>query len=155
MGVGFDRGVAGSTNGIASPRDDALLRLSAPGSGDYAPGYIISAQGIRLGLSSSQTSGFTTVPLTPSSTEPGDWRTAPGTVAITAGSDAVQPVSVTLLMDTGIGEMFINAATGPFPGGLSTGDSVQITSVHLVSLSTTRVSGRHEVEFAVTYPRGL
>ncbi len=112
LGVGFDRNTPGPGDQLASPTDNALLQLQAPGGGHFAPGYIASGTGVQVGLTSSQLSGFATTALTTSSTVPGDWLTSPGHVSITppAGSDT--PTSTGVLVDTGITEMFVDAAPG-------------------------------------------
>ncbi len=115
LGVGFDRNTPSPSSPFASPTDNALLQLASDGPGaDVAPGYILGGTGVTLGLSASDVAGFTTVPLTASSSVPGDWLTAPGFASVTPSGDTPQPQAGTVLVDTGITDMFVNGPEGTF-----------------------------------------
>jgi hypothetical protein len=111
LGVGFDRNVPAPGSPFASPADNALLQAV----GDYGQGYMIGGTGVRLGLTDAQTAGFDTVDLTASSTVPGDWLTAPGSVAVTSPSGTPDPIAGTVLVDTGIAGMFVSGPVHVVP----------------------------------------
>jgi hypothetical protein len=110
LGVGFDRNTPNPPDQLASPTDNALLQLKAP-SGHYAPGYIVDGAGVEVGLTPSQVAGFGTADLTASSSVLGDWNTAPGLASIDASQTTPASAS-TILVDTGITDMFFDAGDG-------------------------------------------
>ena len=114
LGIGFDRNDPSPSSPFASPTDNALLQLADVPGGTPAAGYILSGTGVQVGMSPSQTAGFATVPLTASGVVPGDWLTAPGFASVTHPGDTPQWEPATVLVDTGITEMFIDAASGLF-----------------------------------------
>ncbi len=133
LGVGFDRNTPSPADQLASPTDNALLQLR-PDDPTYhfAPGYIVDGSGVEVGLTAGQVSGFATADLTGSTDVPGDWLTAPGFVAVDASIDDVSgepstPASV--LVDTGITEMFVDSASRAAPFDHLTQDDYVSVSV--------------------------
>ncbi|UDY37869.1 hypothetical protein [Dermatobacter hominis] len=109
LGVGFDRNDPSPSDLLASPTDNALLQLQAA-SGHFAPGYIIDGTGVQVGLTPSQRTGFGTAPLSASGV-PGDWLTASGYASVDT-TQTTPAIASTILVDTGITEMFFDAGTG-------------------------------------------
>ncbi|HUA36517.1 MAG TPA: hypothetical protein VMA09_23125 [Candidatus Binataceae bacterium] len=122
MGVGFDRNATTTGDYFDSPADNAFLNLTNTKNGsDISPGYNITPTQIRLGITSD--SGFDTDALTPNQCVGGDYVTAPGCISF----PALAPGGVfcgTVLMDTGIGDMFINIGSSSWPKGYCQGGLV-------------------------------
>ncbi|WP_422000530.1 hypothetical protein [Reyranella sp.] len=112
MGVGFDRnGAQGTEPGV--PRNP-FVSLVALASGappaTVRPGYIVTRTGVQLGMTAERTRGFAFIKLAPDArSRPGvpEWRAAPMTVAVNGVSGRG-----TLLVDTGIGYMFLSPPEG-------------------------------------------
>jgi len=116
MGVGFDRdGAQGST---PTAERNPFVALTAIASGIPAnrvrPGYIVSHDGIHLGMTEALTRSFAFVKLAPKGTSVGtgvgslpQWNGAPLTVSV----DGVTGTG-TSLMDTGINYMFLSPPAG-------------------------------------------
>lgn len=132
LGVGFDRNDPSPADQLASPTDNTLLQLtSSDPDAHFAPGYVVDGSGVEVGLTPGQVSGFATTDLTASSAVPGDWQTAPGYVAIDASIDDVSgepTTSASVLVDTGITEMFIDSHSRAAPfDHLDEGDYVSVS----------------------------
>ena len=127
MGSGFDRNTASPAAPLVSPTDSALLNIASDTNGAYASGYVVSATGVTVGATASTVSGFSLSPLTASTSVPGDWNEALGTVAITesGASPSFQPAQV--LIDTGITEMIVDQPTSIFPSGPPADSTVAVT----------------------------
>jgi len=112
MGIGFDRdGAQGSVPG--TPRNPfialAWLASGAPASRVRA-GYIVTRDGIHLGMTPELTRAFALVKLQPKGTSVGslpEWQAA----ALTVSVDGITG-SGTSLMDTGINYMFLSPPAG-------------------------------------------
>ena len=133
MGVGFDRNSTSSGDYFDSPADNAFLNLTDTASGsDISPGYSITPTQITLGVTSS--AGFDTTPLQTNQCIAGDYLTAPGCFSFPALSPEQGTFCGTMLMDTGIGDMYMNVYAPLWPasycsGGLvPDGTTVQINS---------------------------
>ena len=122
MGVGFDRSNATAADPFRSPSDNALLSID-PASGGMTPGYTLSGSTIEAGLTSANSTAPTPAALTPNTTYPGDWNAVPMCVSFpTAAESTPTPTCGAMLMDVGIGEMFITfAAKSDEPAVLANG----------------------------------
>lgn len=117
LGVGFDRGF-----GMGGARENPFLRLPEMETGDIHRGYVITTEGITLGMNADDVRGFQLLPLTkavPDSPRPDweEWRQARGCVAITGGG-IKQPgrkVCGEILMDTGVDTMYLSYAQTTLP----------------------------------------
>jgi hypothetical protein len=112
MGVGFDRNGAQGTE-PGTPRNP-FVSLVALASGaplsSVRPGYIVTREGVHLGMSAERTRGFAFIKLAPNpASRPGapEWSAVPMTVSV----DGVAGDG-TVLVDTGINYMFLSP-----PGG--------------------------------------
>jgi len=119
LGIGFDRNSTEVGDYFDSPADNAFLNVNdlAHGS-DLSQGYAITPTAITLGVTSSQ--GFETTPLTPNQCVPGDYAGAAGCFSFPTQSASF---CGTMLMDTGIGDMYLNLHPGLRPPGLNQCDS--------------------------------
>lgn len=107
MGVGFDRSNANAADPFQSPRDNALLSID-PASGAMSPGYTLSGSTIQAGITSANSVAPAPATLTANSTYPGDWESTPMCVTFPTTADPTPaPTCGSMLMDVGIGEMFI------------------------------------------------
>ena len=116
MGIGFDRNSTKPGDYFDSPTDNAFLNVTdtnAHGS-DVSAGFTITPNLITLGVTS--TDGFQTTALSPNQCVPGDYAGAPGCFSFPAKSAAF---CGTMLMDTGIGDMYLNLRRGARPAGLN------------------------------------
>lgn len=112
MGIGFDReGAQGTEPGV--PRNP-FVSLVALASGappaTVRPGYIVTREGVSLGMTEARTRHMAFVKLAPHpAARPGvpDWQAVPMTVAV----DGVE-ASGTVLVDTGIDYMFLSPPQG-------------------------------------------
>ena len=116
MGIGFDRNSTKRGDYFNSPADNAFLNVTdglAHGS-DVSPGYTITPNLITLGVTSAQ--GFQTTALSANQCVPGDYAGAAGCFSFQA-----PPASFcgTMLMDTGIGDMYLNLRRNARPAGLN------------------------------------
>ncbi len=106
MGVGFDRGSTAQGDLFNSPTANAFLHVTNANNGtDISPGYILSANGVTLGINS--TTGFNTIPLTADTSVPGDWNPQCACYSF-PGLPAPNQFCGTGLLDVGITEMFID-----------------------------------------------
>ncbi len=111
FGVGFDRSGLGTvpTTNTASQAYNAFLNLSEMRDGTMRPGYVITAEGVTLGLDSSVTANgqsYAYTDLSPSGlpqsgqTAP-DWQPATGQVTLPSNANEPQPTGP-LVIDIGI-----------------------------------------------------
>ncbi|EGY01140.1 hypothetical protein AZA_88957 [Nitrospirillum viridazoti Y2] len=126
MGVGFGRRYDGQPQGF--PDRNALLSIvSIKGKpvqpGTMRAGYIITADGMRLGLTQDNTAGFTFSQLNPyqGSTLPRDWAQVTACVSV-KGQECV---AGNALIDTGIAQMYLNLPQAKAET-LGKGDAVNI-----------------------------
>jgi hypothetical protein len=117
LGVGFDRNSTGVGDLFDSPSENAFLELTDAQNGtDINSGYVLSDSGVKVGITSTNASGFNTVSLTPNSAVPGDWNPVPGCYQFTTLSGNPQFCG-NLLLDVGISEMFIDLPFDQRPPG--------------------------------------
>ncbi len=117
LGIGFDRNSTGTGDLFDSPSENAALQLTDTQNGiDINGGYVLSTQGVTLGVTSSNSSGFNLITLNPDSTVPGDWLPEPGCYQFTTLPGAPQFCG-NLLLDVGISEMFIDLSFDQRPAG--------------------------------------
>jgi hypothetical protein len=117
LGVGFDRNSSGTGDLFNSPSENVFLEMTDAQNGtDINGGYVLSASGVKLGVTETDASGFDTVSLTPNSSVPGDWNPVPGCYQFTTLSGSPQFCG-NLLLDVGISEMFIDLPFGQRPLG--------------------------------------
>jgi len=121
LGVGFGRGNTPWTN---AQQRNVFVNIKAMETGAMRRGYVISPEGIRLGLS-----GRTLGPdwmwqkLTRrAASEPRDWETAAGTFEI----DGKPAPMGSVLIDTGLTNMMLEARNGPQTGDAPEGSRVRI-----------------------------
>jgi hypothetical protein len=112
MGIGFDRDAAQGSAPTAQRNPFVALTSLASGlpASRVRPGYILTREGIHLGMTPALTRNFAFVKLTPKATRAGDlpaWNAAPLTISI----DGVTGIG-TSLMDTGINYMFLSPPAG-------------------------------------------
>ena len=117
LGVGFDRNNTTTGDLFDSPSENAFLELTDANNGtDINGGYILSTNGVTVGITGDNSSGFNTVALTANSDVPGDWNAVPGCYGFPNLPGAPQFCG-SLLLDVGISEMFIDAARDQWPAG--------------------------------------
>jgi hypothetical protein len=111
LGVGFDRSGTEVGAAFASPRDNAFLAVEPPSGQVLSQGYILSGARITAGITSVDAAGFSTEPLTASSTTPGDWLGAPACIWFPRVAHP-NPAAVCgdMLLDVGIPQMYITFA---------------------------------------------
>ena len=108
LGVGFDRSGTVVNAPFASPRDNAFLSVEPSSGQTLSQGYLLSGASITVGVTASNTTGFTTEPLSTSSTTPGDWLGAPACVSFpTTAHPSPTGVCGDMLLDVGIPQMYI------------------------------------------------
>jgi hypothetical protein len=117
LGVGFDRNSTGTGDLFDSPSENAFLELTDAQNGtDVNGGYILSANSVQLGITAANSSGFNTVTLDPNTSVLGDWNPIPGCYQFTTLAGNPQFCG-NLLLDVGIGEMFIDLPSDQRPTG--------------------------------------
>jgi len=108
LGVGFDRSGTVVNAPFASPRDNAFLSVEPSSGLTLSQGYLLSGASITVGVTASNTTGFTTEPLSTSSTTPGDWLGAPACIAFpNTAHPSPSGVCGHMLLDVGIPQMYI------------------------------------------------
>jgi hypothetical protein len=112
MGVGFDRDAAQGSAPTAQRNPFVALTSLASGlpASRIRPGYIVTREGIHLGMTPALTRNFAFVKLAPKGVRTGslpEWNAAPLTVSV----DGVTGTG-TSLMDTGINYMFLSPPAG-------------------------------------------
>jgi hypothetical protein len=108
LGVGFAR-----KENIGS---NAFLEIDKMIHGSMHAGYIISANGVTLGLTAENTRGFRFIPLVRNGS---DWQGAPGCFGF-PGRAAFERLCGTILVDTGIASMIVSRAAALRPPDLKT-----------------------------------
>jgi hypothetical protein len=116
MGIGFGRNGPKDGMPFATPKVNPLLnvkRIDGDPVPDMSmrPGYIVSTQGITLGLTSKNTRGFVFMSLEPGLThteDPRDWAMAK--MCFSINDEGINCGLV--LVDTGIAQMYIRAEVG-------------------------------------------
>ena len=112
MGIGFDRdGAQGTEPGV--PRNPfvglASLASGAPPS-TVRPGYIVTREGVSLGMTPDRTRHMAFIKLAPRpGARPGvpDWSAVPATVSVDGAAGRAEGAG-TVLVDTGIASMFLS-----------------------------------------------
>ena len=122
MGIGFDRtGAQGTPAGTPRTPFTSLVSLASGGPlSSVRPGYIVTREGVHLGMTADRTRHFAFIKLAPSPRsrpEALEWSAIPMTVSVdgVAGSG-------TFLADTGINYMFLSPPEGT---GLRRGERVR------------------------------
>lgn len=134
LGVGFDRSPTNPQDQLGRPIDNPFLHLAVPtGDGDVSPGYVLGGNTIQLGITS--TTGYGTVPLTPSTTVPGDWTTMSGCYGF-PDLPAPNQFCGTLLLDVGIVEMFLDLSPDDRPSAAVAQDCPKGGSASCVPVGT-------------------
>ena len=112
LGVGFDRGV-----GMGTAEQNPFLQLPAMRKGKMQRGYVITTEGIRLGMRQEEIEDFLFIGLEPVSkpVTPYDWQQAPGCVSIDGGGVITpgQQTCGSVLMDTGVDRMYLSYRQRP------------------------------------------
>jgi hypothetical protein len=117
LGVGFDRNNTMIGDLFDSPSENAFLEFTDANSGtDINGGYILSTNGVTVGITADNSSGFKTVALTANSDFPGDWNAIPGCYGF-PGLPGAPKFCGNLLLDVGISEMFLDASRDQWPAG--------------------------------------
>ncbi|HWJ73372.1 MAG TPA: hypothetical protein VNX29_09425 [Kaistia sp.] len=115
VGIGFGR--EGDRQGQSTPDKNPVLRVAAEG--EQRKGYILTAEGIHVGLTRENTRGdYRFLKLERQADLP-DWKGVPACISL---SGQVPPACGSMLVDTGVGAMFMTvppsqAASGPLPDG--------------------------------------
>jgi hypothetical protein len=125
MGVGFNAGKGFSASVVEAAAANPFTNLASMSGFPLAtvrPGYVITKDGVNLGVSTAITQDMAFVklpvnPLTPSGAAP-LWLSAPATITAGASTGAG-----TMLVDTGVGEMLLSPAPG---SGLVAGSDAPI-----------------------------
>ncbi|PSN59804.1 hypothetical protein BS50DRAFT_507487 [Corynespora cassiicola Philippines] len=116
MGVGFGRNKPGDGQPAGVPRGNPFLNIASV-NGEAVPpgllrtGYMVSTEGIQLGLTAANTRGFVWIDLEPGVThdeDPRDWAMVNMSFSIDGKAKNHGPA----LIDTGIPQMYIRAAEG-------------------------------------------
>lgn len=108
MGVGFGR--EGDSQSQSTPDTNPLLAAEPPGSGPVHRGYVVTKEGVHVGLTRANTRGVAEfVKLDPTPNYPGDWLGVP--VCITVNDQAPGACGRALL-DTGVTAMFLTLPPG-------------------------------------------
>ncbi|GJD54062.1 hypothetical protein OPKNFCMD_6843 [Methylobacterium crusticola] len=103
MGVGFGR--EDDSQAQSTPETNPLLNLAPSGTGAARRGYVVTKQGVHVGLTSANTRGnFRFVKLDPHLTIPGEWRGVPVCIGV---NDRAPATCGRALLDTGVAAMFL------------------------------------------------
>ncbi len=115
LGVGFDRNNTTEGDLFDSPSENAFLQLTDLQNGtDINQGYILSKDGVTLGITGEDSSGFTFTRLDTNSTVPGDWNPLQGCYGFPKLPGSPQFCG-TLLLDLGIKQMYLDLPFGDRP----------------------------------------
>ena len=124
VGVGFAR--EGDKQSQSTPDKNPLLRITG-GPGPRRQGYVLSPEGVHVGLTAENTQGFRYLKLE-RNTEGTDWQATPACLTL---NGATPPACGTALVDTGVGTMFMTVpqaqaqgAEGTLPDGTNVAVSV-------------------------------
>ncbi|GGC73093.1 hypothetical protein [Chelatococcus reniformis] len=116
VGIGFAREHDHQRRG--TPQTNPALNLAGIGTGgDWRRGYVVARDGIRLGLSADAVARFTFVKLARDEAL-GDWKTTPMCASV-SGSDAA---CGSVLVDTGVSDMFLTVPDAALEGHLAQAD---------------------------------
>jgi hypothetical protein len=121
MGVAFDR-----PESSGGPDTNPFLQLKDVLEGRSHAGYIITQDGITLGLSADRAAGFSTMKLDPAQPVagrtffPGDWTQPP--VCFSFPQYGTKEYCGQMLMDTGIGSMIVNLPPDQRPAEIANAD---------------------------------
>ncbi|MBV8148700.1 MAG: hypothetical protein JO092_06395 [Candidatus Eremiobacteraeota bacterium] len=134
MGVGFGRPSPSPTSGfLRSPLENPLLQLDDIVVGKMHPGFILTRDGLWIGLNRSNARGFSFVNLDPFPERPGDWQGPKACVRFNRQSDPCGR----MLLDVGIDSMVVQART-PQP----------LTSIEIVAPTAQRPL----LDYSFAYP---
>ena len=105
IGIGFAREHDRQQQG--TPDKNPFLRIVADGTGERRRGYVLTPQGVHVGLTAANTGGgFRYIKLAPQDDLP-DWSAVPACIAL----DRRAPASCgTMLVDTGVAAMFMTVS---------------------------------------------
>jgi hypothetical protein len=116
LGIGFNRNSTGTGDLFDSPSENASLQLTDASNGtDINQGYILSKDGVTMGITAAKSSGFNMITLDPNPVA-GDWLPEPGCYQFTTLEGRPQFCG-NLLLDVGIAEMFIDLSFDQRPAG--------------------------------------
>ncbi len=101
LGVGFAREADHQPQG--TPDKNPLLNLPGMAKGTARRGYIVTREGVHVGLTAANADGFGFVRLTRGAPFP-DWSATPACITI---QDRAAPACGTALVDTGVAGMFL------------------------------------------------
>lgn len=131
IGVGFAREHDRQHQG--TPDKNPLLRVAWTGAGDRRRGYVLTSQGVHVGLTAENASGFRYIKLAPQEGV-ADWSAVSACISL----DRKTPASCgTMLVDTGVGAMFMTVPPDQagFEGReLPTGTEVTISAGNVGSM---------------------
>ncbi|MEE7505984.1 hypothetical protein [Methylobacterium mesophilicum] len=103
MGIGFGREDDSQTQ--STPDTNPLLNADPPGSGAVHRGYVLTRQGVHVGLTRANTRGrYRFVKLDPHPRVPGDWLGVPACITVDGRAPAACGRA---LLDTGVTGMFL------------------------------------------------
>jgi len=111
FGVGFGQEAAGQPYGGTNKNPFLNIVEISGRAVTPSPGYMLTAQGVTLGLSPVVEKGFRLVPLTWNKTS-SDWDRAPLSVRASGPGFAGWTGAGTVLMDTGVGSMYLRPPLG-------------------------------------------
>lgn len=125
VGIGFAR--EADQQSQSTPDKNPLLRIVG-GSGPRRQGYILSREGVHVGLTGENTKGGFRYLKLDRKPDNSDWRATPACISV---NGAVPPACGTLLVDTGVSVMYttlpsaqVQRATGTLPDGTQMAISV-------------------------------
>lgn len=115
MGVGFGQEADFQPQG--TPDKNVLLNLvrlngQPIADGTLNPGYIIGRQGIQVGLTAANTTGFSFAKLEPYAQYPGDWLPPKGCLVVNPSENGDQCITANVLVDTGIPQSYMTVPAG-------------------------------------------
>lgn len=117
LGIGFDRNKTGAGDLFDSPSENVALELTDAQNGtDINGGYILSQNGVTLGITSANSAGFNLITLDSNQPVPGDWLPEHGCYQFTTLVGSPQFCG-NLLLDVGIAEMFLDLSFDQRPTG--------------------------------------
>jgi hypothetical protein len=124
VGIGFGR--EGDQQSQSTPDKNPLLRVTG-GSGERRRGYILSPQGVHVGLTGANTRGaFAFTKLSRQQDRP-DWSAIPACISL---NGQTPPACGSILVDTGVSVMFMTvpvAQAGQATASLDEGTNVSIS----------------------------
>ncbi len=125
FGIGFDRSGQGTapTTGSRNQAYNAFLNLTEMQAGSMRPGYVISAEGVKLGLDSSVI-GFASTDLAPTGLprqgeSAPDWQPATGTVTYESTTSGSGQIVIDMGIPSGILTLPGKKPTSKFSGSMT------------------------------------